>query len=88
MQQLDRNEITIKQLSKDIDELSEDIEKLNHQISLNADAFEIQEQYKQKNQHFESLTEDLNDLLYPGKKLLSHLFLKPILNIRLLNYCH
>ena len=68
LQQLDRNEITVKQLSKDIDELSEDIEKLNHQISLNADAFEIQEQYKQKNQHFESLTEDLNDLLYPGKK--------------------
>lgn len=59
---------TIQQFENELDSLNEKIEELEDKIALNDQGLEIQRDYNEKKERYDVLVEEINNMLFPGKK--------------------
>lgn len=66
--ELEAAQRNIQQFENDIDRLNDEIDELEEQIKLNAQGLKLQEEYKEKETRYKSVKDEINAMLFPGKK--------------------
>lgn len=52
--------------------MNDEIDELEEQIKLNAQGLKLQEEYKEKETRYKSVKDEINAMLFPGKKIILH----------------